>query len=266
VTWNRHDPPRKAIEDELTELQNRLKQHEDILQHLLTVPENEALATIRRLKATPDVAAVLSSIKRSPVSRRPSDIQAARAQLQPTHSQIEFELMVCHSNAFKQTMPMHMTTIDLGDIFLRPRTLTPEKLATNSLINSDKASWPETTEVFDDVEPLLVVADVPSPLRGTPDKRPALLSGPLRARVYCDSRLESLDIRYWTKVPISDEFAATLISVYLENEHPIIGAFDPETFLDDIVAQRAEFCSPYLVSSVLCLACVSMLLFSPPLC
>lgn len=74
---------------------------------------------------------------------------------------------------------------------------------------------------------------------------------------YCDSRLEKLQISYWTKVPVSDELAAALISFYILNDHKILGFFDVDLFLDDLVQCRQRFCSPFLVSSVLCIACVS---------
>ncbi|KAL9562511.1 hypothetical protein ACKAV7_013594 [Fusarium commune] len=72
---------------------------------------------------------------------------------------------------------------------------------------------------------------------------------------YCDSRLENLQISYWTKISISDEIAATFTSFYIENDHKILRFFDADLFLDDLVPRRQRFCSPFLVSSVLCVAC-----------
>ncbi|KAK1969089.1 hypothetical protein LY78DRAFT_726793 [Colletotrichum sublineola] len=71
---------------------------------------------------------------------------------------------------------------------------------------------------------------------------------------YCDSRLERLQIRYWTKVPISNELAARLISFYLETDHAVMGFFDADLFLDDLLACRQNFCSAFLVAAVLCIA------------
>ncbi|KXJ85261.1 hypothetical protein Micbo1qcDRAFT_56386 [Microdochium bolleyi] len=56
-------------------------------------------------------------------------------------------------------------------------------------------------------------------------------------------------------VPVTNEFAASLLSVYLENEHPIVGTFDTETFLDSLVTHQLDFCSSLLVSCVLTTAC-----------
>lgn len=72
----------------------------------------------------------------------------------------------------------------------------------------------------------------------------------------CDRRLEDIKIINWTHVPISNELAARLISFYLTVDHPILGLFDADLFLGDLVAHRTEFCCPLLLSAVLCFACV----------
>lgn len=74
----------------------------------------------------------------------------------------------------------------------------------------------------------------------------------------CDVRLSNLRIRFWTTVPISNELAASVISAYLEVEHPVYGFFDADLFLQDLVSQQVEYCSPLLVNSVLFWACVSL--------
>lgn len=74
---------------------------------------------------------------------------------------------------------------------------------------------------------------------------------------YCDQRLEDLDIVFWTKVPISSERAANVISLYLETDHPLLGVFDPELFVEDLVQCRERLCSSFLVNTILFLGCVS---------
>jgi hypothetical protein len=50
-----------------------------------------------------------------------------------------------------------------------------------------------------------------------------LVPRPFLSGQYCDSRLEKLRISYWTKVPVSNKLAATLISFDIETHHKIIG-------------------------------------------
>ncbi|KAF4429580.1 Conidial development fluffy [Fusarium acutatum] len=57
-----------------------------------------------------------------------------------------------------------------------------------------------------------------------------------------------------TLLPVSDEYASSILSVHFENEHAMVGTFDIDAFLDDLVDCGGEFCSSFLVSSLLCLA------------
>ena len=74
---------------------------------------------------------------------------------------------------------------------------------------------------------------------------------------YCDERLHQLVISRWTKVAVTDEFAAEVISLYLETDHPLLGLFDADLFLDNLVSGELNFCSPLLVNALLCWSCVS---------
>ncbi|CAI6341681.1 unnamed protein product [Periconia digitata] len=84
----------------------------------------------------------------------------------------------------------------------------------------------------------------------------SLVTSPSPPLQLCDSRLKLLDINYWTRVPISNEFAAGAISTYLETDHALLGFFDADLFLSDLVEQHLDYCSPFLVSSLLCMACL----------
>lgn len=81
----------------------------------------------------------------------------------------------------------------------------------------------------------------------------------------CDERLHQLDIRFWTQVEISNELAAQAISLYLETDHPLLGHFDPDLFLSDLIDKKNRFCSPVLVNSLLYWASVCLpVLWRPP--
>ena len=78
----------------------------------------------------------------------------------------------------------------------------------------------------------------------------------------CDERLLRLEISNWTDVMVTNEQAARAISVYLETDHPILGLFDADLFLEDLVNTRPNFCSRLLVSSLLSFAFVRLEPFS----
>lgn len=73
---------------------------------------------------------------------------------------------------------------------------------------------------------------------------------------WSDRRLADLDIGRWTTVQVSNHDAAQLLSHYLETDHPILGLFDADLFLDGITQEYSSFCSSFLVNCVLFWACV----------
>lgn len=73
----------------------------------------------------------------------------------------------------------------------------------------------------------------------------------------CDARLQHVDISFWTDVPIDNEAAIHAISLYLNDDQPVVGLLDANLFLDDLVAQRPRFCSRFLVNGLLYWATVS---------
>lgn len=90
------------------------------------------------------------------------------------------------------------------------------------------------------------------PVEGTP-----LLPGQSSLLDSADDLLRDLDLRHWTRVPISRELAIKAISVYLLTDHALLGHFDPELFLGDMMASRERFASRLLVNAFLFYCCVS---------
>jgi hypothetical protein len=102
-----------------------------------------------------------------------------------------------------------------------------------------------------------VPSSQPSPGRPTPVSIVLELEPPPSTTDYCDTRLLLLEISNWTRAPISNALAASLISLYLKIDHPTLGLFDGDLFLDDLILNQGRYCSPLLVTSILVWACVS---------
>ncbi|KAF5582748.1 transcription activator acu-15 [Fusarium pseudocircinatum] len=242
---------RIELEHQIDQLHDRLKQHMDIIQHLRSAPEHDALTTIQRLKSTPDLETVLSSIRSSMPPQRLLDIETARATLPLNQSSLEFELGVLHRNAYPALSDIDTSAIDISRIFERRTNDMLPYVSTNALLRSfDKLdAKPPNNDLTKDL-----TNDPPSHLWGITNCKNSPTSGPLQERVYCDRRLAYVRFSHWTRVSMSDEYASSILSVYFENEHAIIGTFDIDAFLDDLVDGGEEFCSSFLVSSLLCLA------------
>lgn len=74
-----------------------------------------------------------------------------------------------------------------------------------------------------------------------------------------DSRLRGVNFQIWTEVPISNELAAILISLYLEIDHPWCPLFDADLFLNDCKQGNTFFCSKLLINGLLAWTCVSQI-------
>ena len=216
-----------ALKSQIDDLRQNLEEHADILNRLQSVPEYEAVSIIRRLRSTHSVSTVRTSIEDgASTAYRPSDHQDARAVPPRTRSKVEFELAILHEKVYPLLAPPNSESIDV-----------------NGLLRTAQQKSPESQSR--------------SPQCGTNARRASFESELPQIPSYCDDRLTYLEIDYWTKVPLSNVFAASAISMYLENDHPILGFFDADLVLTDLINQQLTFCSAFLVSSLLYLACVS---------
>jgi hypothetical protein len=63
-------------------------------------------------------------------------------------------------------------------------------------------------------------------------------------------------------VPIPADLAAKIILLYLETDHPLLGTFDPDLFVNDLINCETRFCSRFLLSAVMYWGCVGRLNYS----
>jgi hypothetical protein len=240
------DAARRVEEQDvqITALRQQLDKEWEILYQLMSSPdEDQAVSLLRRLRASVDPVKVLSAARgRMSAQQRPSDIETNRGLMEPTESQIEAELMQHHPRAYAMTIPLGAAALEQ---ILKP--LPSLGQPQTQLDNKRPTSWirralSDTNMLQSDQGPAHSPYDQPPP------------SGQ-----YCDSRLNNLDIGYWTRVPITNEKAAAAISYFLETDHASFPFFDAELFLDDLTNHRPRFCSALLVSALLGLACVGAL-------
>lgn len=232
-----------ALQNQLDRLREDFRHHVEFVDRLRSAPEPEALSVMRRLRSAGDISSLLSSIEGAAhTAARPSDLETARAILPRTESGIEFELHARYRSVYPALPPLDFSTIGMGH-------LSP--VGRQAIAREEDSSRSVPT-----VGP-------PQPLRGTYPKHTSPVSGPVQDRHYCDPRLNRLRIRYWTTVPISDEFAASALSHHFETYHAIFGCIDCDLFLSDLVNHELNYCSPLLVSAIMSFACVRPPLSTP---
>jgi hypothetical protein len=234
-----------ALVQQIDQLKRELSEHTEIIEHLRSVSEPEALAVIRRLKSTPNASMVLSTLRGSAhTTTRLSELRALRGTVPLTEFETETELSVLHQFVYPILEPLDPSAIDIESLFHLPSE-SPVMLTVDTMKPTGSCSTSE------------IAISPPSPLRGARSRGMSPITGPAPDRQYCDSRLANLAIDYWTSVPISNEFAACVLSHYLETDHPIFACVDADLFLSGLVDRTLEHCSPFLVSALMAFACVS---------
>ncbi|KAG9254474.1 uncharacterized protein F5Z01DRAFT_107648 [Emericellopsis atlantica] len=65
-----------------------------------------------------------------------------------------------------------------------------------------------------------------------------------------DPRLSAVDMAVWTKVLVSNEDAAQALAWYFETDHPVLGLFDADLFLEDLSLYNTRFCTEFMVNAL----------------
>lgn len=79
---------------------------------------------------------------------------------------------------------------------------------------------------------------------------------PFHVATVVEPRLSQVKVSYWTSVCQDDELMRNLLSVWFHCEYQFTAAVQKDLFLEDMAAQREEFCSSLLVNIMLGYACV----------
>lgn len=84
----------------------------------------------------------------------------------------------------------------------------------------------------------------------------SLYQTPFHAAQVVDTRLFDANPSMWTTVCSDDALMRDLLGVWLRCEYHFTAAFQKDLFLEDMAAQREDFCSSLLVNIVLAYSCV----------
>lgn len=215
----------KRQHDEAAE---RMEHVSEVLQLLRTVPDDKAHQLFSFIRSADDPMKAVLSLRYSLFrSSALSDHATARAMLPPTRTGLEYELQMLFPTSYLVLSPLDLHDTDL----LLPKTQSLQPVnGSHVKINGSLSAAKSAIGA--------VAHDAPA--------------GP----AVCDMRLKLLQIGHWTRVQISSRQAALLISRYLETDHPMLGWFDADLFIADLVYQRNDYCSSLLANSVLFCACV----------
>lgn len=227
-----------------TRHQALLREHKilsDLVEHLCTVPAATSQALLYELRQTTSPLSVLRRYENGQLMQGPSELGAIQSALPDIQSETELKLMVQQPLAYPAVNLSYKSIMTKNTLIASPDVLAAAEglssLAQSSYTSSrDDAASPGNQQDKDDSDP-----------------KPKGSSEPPTPRYF--SVLEThLHIDYWTSVPTTNRYAAGAIAHYMETEHPMLRFFDPETFLNDLLQNNSDFCSPFLVNSLLAIA------------
>ncbi|KAM3497734.1 hypothetical protein MY10362_008925 [Beauveria mimosiformis] len=238
----------QALKRKISELQDHASAYRVIYDLLRDQPKNNANKILERIRSRSDVESILEdpTLLRQSIRSEAglpmdnlSEQKTALAALPPIYSEREFELLVRHPNAYPTLNPLDDIALSKSPHF-RPAKISQPNIDTPCLNPSptlrSTIAAPNRSQESD-----LGNADAAAS-RSSPNSS------------YFDNRLERLNVAFWTSVPITKQYAANAISLYLETDHPVLGIFDADLFLEDLVDCQLNHCSAFLVSSLLVFA------------
>ncbi|KAF4976221.1 hypothetical protein FZEAL_7084 [Fusarium zealandicum] len=252
-----------------TQSRKETEQILEIFDLLKSGPESQALDILRTLRCHSDLDIALSVIQeRSPAV---DGVEQEWTPISTKHLGLEYELMARSPVSFPPLQPFessilksvkmqshpvetflkssviptcnHIQGIRRLDLWL---TLSRAHLGTSRASGTDSEGISSSSN---------------SDANSFPARPPT--RGPTTPLPLCDGRLEDLDMSVWTSVSIANDLAAQIISLYLETDHPLLGTFDPDLFVGDLVNCRPRYCSQLLISSIMYWGCQMYSGFNP---
>ncbi|KAK1991243.1 hypothetical protein LX36DRAFT_590915 [Colletotrichum falcatum] len=208
----------------------------EMLDSLRTLPLEQALQLFSQLRnesSSPSLSVSASSENSYP-----------RGLLPPSQNTLGFELSLRHPIAYPALFPVSYKDLPRGEL-LKPIATT--WLLGEQIVSPGQDIQPRHLYMTPDREDEEPGTEAASPDPDDDDDPPP--------STLFDERLRLVDIARWTPVAIPNDLAINTISHYLENDYATIPLFSADLFIQDLVNVQYSFCSPFLVTSILCWAC-----------
>ncbi|RTE81585.1 hypothetical protein BHE90_003910 [Fusarium euwallaceae] len=200
------------------DLKDRATVHEEVLDLLKTLPDRDAQDVLKRIRSGTAIETVLSQVKAG-------DLLLQMSLVPETRLRYEFP--------YRSEMPADYAR---------------DNPYLNSLIYEAASLYP-TSQDSENASPLLMT-DLGS------EEQHSLYLKPFHAAHVVDPLLSDVKPSSWTSICNDDSLMRDLLNVLFRCEYQFTAAFQKDLFLEDMAANRKDFCSSLLVNIVLAYACV----------
>lgn len=213
----------QALRRGYRDLQNRSEAHEELIELLRNLPDQEAQYVLQSLRSGSGVNAILNQVKAG-------DLLLQLAVSPETRFRYEFP--------YRTEMPRDFV---IDNPYLDSLIYEAASLYSPSSFQQPKPS--ESTSA----------SRIPS-VKSTEYK--SLYLKPFHAAQVIEPRLSNARPSLWTSICDDDVLMRDLLGVFFLCEYQSLAAFQKDYFLEDMISQEEVFCSPLLVNVTLAYSCV----------
>ncbi|KAI0115227.1 hypothetical protein F4814DRAFT_449059 [Daldinia grandis] len=268
VTASSDETPFMALKREVESLRRSTEDMLEIFDLLESAPDTVSLDILRRLKSTRNLAEgtsdtfeILASVKKDLDDDPPLPVKLSNRQLMvglipETQQTPEYELMMRCPTVYPMLIPVEIAFINLADL-LRPAILEQPRAPSLYASPIGQGDTPSFSTVPAGPSESGLRSGVTPTILDISDREIGNFEPLQSMHTIIDDRLKGVNFGSWTPVPITNELAATLISLYLEIDHPWCPLFDADLFLNDCLQGKTHFCSALLINALLGWTCQS---------
>ncbi|KAK0384054.1 hypothetical protein NLU13_8143 [Sarocladium strictum] len=160
--------------------------------------------------------------------------------LSPNRNKVELELMIRHPIAYPPLFPLEVASLPLNSLFRPSRILVTRQDSESPDLDHASADQPSPNQCSTEVK---IHFFPPRPL--------------------VREELQHLQICNWTNVHVTNDFAARMLSLYIETDYHNLPMLNLDLFLDDLINNKPYFCSRLLVNSLFSWVCQSYSAIDP---
>lgn len=198
-------------------MQDQAETHMEVIELLRTLPDREAQVVLGKIRSGTDMTTILNYIKAG---------------------NILLQMAVAPETCFRYTFPY------LSEM---PVEITKDNVYLESLLYEAASLYPSDEQA----KPPGLPAGLES------EESRSLYLKPFHAAQVVDPQLADVRVSPWTAICDDDALMRDLLGVFFHCEYHFTAAFQKDLFLQDMAAQRKDFCSSLLVNVTLAYSCVS---------